>query len=214
MGTFDGFSQYGNSTLANLSSNVRPGLRASLERHLTAQQFHKTNPSEILAGPQELPSVTDPDYQFHADRDPPILAEAFSASFYGCKKACIKSRLDMLSLFHECKGRNHCGKYRVLERLPKRRKEWEIDQDQEKDEAWGLNAVLGISFCKVVLYHVLFFAGPMTFWGCWLKKWPTDWQNASVPFFAMMMLLSIFWFPFTHNPKSAHRDKRLKIKSE
>ncbi|KAK3171634.1 hypothetical protein OEA41_003718 [Lepraria neglecta] len=172
--------------------------------------FHKANPNEILQGPEELPPSTDSDYHYNSRRDPPILSTVFNTSFYGCNKACIKFHLDILSLFHECQGRNHCGKYRVLDRLPKRRRKWETDRDEEVDEAWGINAVFGVSFYKVALYHLLILAGPLAFWGLWLKKWPTDWQNASVPFFAVVVLLSLFWLPFAH----VARDKGVKSKIE
>lgn len=160
-----------------------------------------------------MPSSRDRDYSYNASRNPPILSTVFNTSFYGCKKACIKSQVDLLCLFHECKGRNHCGKFRVLERLPKRRRKWDIDRDEEKEEAWGLNAVFAVSFYKVALYHMLILAGPVVFWGLWLKKWPADWQNASVPFFAVVVLLSLFWLPFAHNASSAGRKRRSKIKS-
>lgn len=175
--------------------------------------FHKANPNEIMPGPEEVPSPENRDYEYHASRNPPVLSTVFNANFYGCNKACIKSQLDLLCIFHECKGRNHCGKYRVLERLPKRRRKWDVDRDEEKDEAWGLNAVFAVSFYKVLLYHTLILAGPIVFWGLWLKEWPRDWQNASVPFFAVVVLLSLFWLPFAHNESPADRKRRSKNKS-
>ncbi len=149
-----------------------------------------------------MPPTDDPDYYDNENRLPPVLNCVFNANFYGCKKACITSRLDRLGLFHQCKGRDHCGSHQVLDRLPKRVRKWEIDQYDEKEEVWGLNAVFAVSFYRVMLYHVLILAGPVLFWGLWLKQWPTDWQNASVPFFAVVVLLSLFWLPFAHNAKS------------
>ncbi len=166
-----------------------------------------------MPGPEEIPSAKNQDYVYNSSRNPPILSTVFSANFYGCKKSCIKSQLDLLCLIHECRGRNHCGKYRVLDRLPKRQRKWEIDRDEEKEEAWGLNAVSAVSFYKVTLYHMLILAGPTVFWGLWLKKGPTDWQNASVPFFAVVVLLSLFWLPFAHNVSPAKRKRRSKNKS-
>lgn len=177
---------------------------------LTNGQYYKANPNEILAGPEELPAASDKDYHFNADRDPPILESLFHTNFYGCKKACMKARLDILRIFHECNGRNHCGKCRILERLPKRRRQWQIGNDEEKEEAWGLHAVFGVSFYKVALYHLLILAGPLTFWGLWLEKWPMDWQNASVPFFAVVVLLSLFWLPFAHRA-GARKEKKYKM---
>ena len=168
-------------------------------------EFYKANPNEIMPGPQEMPTPQDGDYEYLGTRNPPILSDVFNASFYGCEKACIKSQLDLLCLFHQCKGRNHCGKYRVLEHLPKRRRKWDIDRDEEAEEAWGLNTVFAVSFFRVILYHMLILVAPIIFWGLWLKKWPSDWQNASVPFFAVVVLLSLFWLPFAHNASSTDR---------
>lgn len=131
-----------------------------------SEMFHKANPNEIMPGPNEMPSSRDRDYNYNASRNPLILSTVFNISFYGCKKACIKSQVDLFCLFYECKGRNHCGKYQILERLPKRRRKWYIDRDEEKEEAWGLNAVFAVSFYKVALYHMLMLAGPTVFGGC------------------------------------------------
>lgn len=165
---------------------------------LMLEQYHKANPNEILAGPEELPPIANTDYLFNPTRNPPILEKVFATNFYGCKPACIKAHLDILCLLHECHGRNHCGKHRVLERLPRRRRKWEIDRDEETDEAWGLNAIFGVSFFKVVAYHVLILTAPVVFWILWIRRNPGDWQNASVPFFAAAVLLSLFWLPFAY----------------
>ena len=140
----------------------------------------------------------DEDYQLDRTQDPPIPDGLFRPYFYGCNQVCRKATLDVFQLFHECTGRNSCGKFRILERLPKRRKKWEIDRDEESDEAWGLHVSFCVAFYKVALYHLLILAAPLTSWGLWLRKWPSDWQNASVPFFAVMVLLSLFWLPFAH----------------
>lgn len=167
-----------------------------------------------MPGPKELPPVWNQDYKYDASRNPPILQTVFNAKFYGCNKACIKSQLDLLCFFHECTGRNHCGKYRILERLPKRQRKWETDRDEEPEEAWGLNVAFGVSFFTVVVYHMLILAGPVIFWGIWLKSWPRDWQNASVPFFAVAVLLSLFWLPFSHDRSSADEKSGLKKKKK
>ncbi len=46
---------------------------SSLTNPLTKSQYYKANPNEILAGPEELPSAADKDYNFNATRNPPIL---------------------------------------------------------------------------------------------------------------------------------------------
>ncbi len=153
------------------------------------------------------------DYKFNLSRNLSILSSVFNAKFYGCKKACVKAQLDLLCLFHECKGRNYCGNYRTLERLPKRRSKWEIDRDEEEEEAWRLNTAFAVVFYKTTLYHMLILAGPIVFWGLWLQKWPSDWQNASVTVFAVAVLLSLFWLPFAHKAGLAESRRSSKDKS-
>lgn len=144
-----------------------------------------------------MPPSNDGEYRYESDQDPPVLPKVFNKHFYGCRKGCIRSQLDVLRLFHECQGHNRCGRFKILNRLPKRLRKWDSDQDQENDQAWGLHAVFGVSFLRVMLYHTLMLAGPMVFWGLWLRRWPRDWQNASIPLFGVVMLLSLFWLPFT-----------------
>ena len=77
----------------------------------------------------------------------------------------MKSALDLFCLFHDCSGRNHCGKTRILARLPKRSRKWDIENDHEIDEAWGLNTTFSLSMIHVIGYHGLILLGPMVFWG-------------------------------------------------
>lgn len=59
---------------------------------------------------------------------------------------------------------------------------------------------------------MLILVGPIVFWGLWLKEWPSDWQNASVPFFAVVVLLSLFWLPFEHATSPADERRGSKNK--
>lgn len=161
-----------------------------------------------------MPPKKHIEYYSCSPRDPPILRDVFTAHFYGCNKACIKAQLDILSIVHGCSGRNHCGKYRYLARLPRKRTKWDVGSDEETEEAWGINALYRISFIKVVFYHLLILVGPIIFWGLWLRRWPRDWQNASVPFFAVVVLLSLFWLPLVHNAKTVSSGAGTKIKME
>lgn len=58
------------------------------------------------------------------------------------------------------------------------------------------------------MYHLLIFAAPVVFWILWIRRYPTDWQNASVPFFAAAVMLSLFWLPFAYRVE----EKRGKVK--
>lgn len=153
------------------------------------------------------------DYTFGSFRNSPILPSVFTTYIDGCNQGCIKTRLDILDLFRECRGRNHCGKHRVLQQLPRRLRKWNIDKD-EKDEAWGLNAVFAVSFCRVVLYHLLILTGSLLFWGIRLGKWARVWQNASVPFMAVVALVSLFWLPFARTKDAASHEHRARTKAE
>ncbi len=104
-------------------------------------KFHRIKSNEIVRDPQMTPPINDTDYQLCADRNPPILSEVLTSYFRGCNKACTKGHLDILSILHECHSRNHRGKYKYLGRLPKRRTRWDVGSDDEKDEAWGINAL-------------------------------------------------------------------------
>ena len=151
--------------------------------------------------------TTDSTYHFDAPRGPPVLASVFSDSFHGCNKACIKAKFDIMCLLHQCHGRDYNGRYRILERLPRRRRKWDIDRDEETNEAWGIHAVFGVSFFRVMIYHLLIMTGPIIFWGLWIGKWPRDWQNASIPFFAVVALLSLFWLPLAHRDGEKRKNK-------
>lgn len=153
-----------------------------------------------------MPPATDGDYEFEGKldtvREAPVCG--FNGKFYGCKKDCIRAWLDILDSLHECKGRNLCGSYRALQRVPKRLRKWQIDIPVGKEKAWGLNAIFAVSGYKVTLYHLVIVAGPLVFWGLWLKKWPRDLQNASVPLLTTIGLCSLFWALFA----SFHRDEK------
>lgn len=117
----------------------------------------------VFPGSEQFPSLTNPDYQSQLDRDPPILEQAFSNSFYGCPKSCLISTMVLLCLFHEYTDRNHCDNTRVQSRLPKRLRKWDIENDHEKDDAWGLNAKFALSMMSVAISYALILATPMTF---------------------------------------------------
>ena len=95
----------------------------------------------------------------------------------------------------------------MLEQLPRRRKRWDYHLEEETDEAWGIHVVFAVSFLRVMIYHILILAGPMIFWGLWIQKWPRDWQNASIPFFDVVVLLSLFWLPFAHRIEERRKEK-------
>ena len=164
------------------------------------------NPNEIYTVRKERPHASNKDYQLNRGREPPT-DEEFRTYFYACDEVCMKLRFDILRILHECRGRNPCRPSQILECFPKRMMKWEFGADKMNEEAWGLDATFQVAFLKVALYHLLILMWPLTFWGVWLKKWPRDWQNASVPFFAVMVMLSLFWLPFAHRAGSRGQRK-------
>jgi hypothetical protein len=83
----------------------------------------------------------------------------------------------------------------ALQRIPKRDIEV-MEHGDERDLFWGLLAVDEISFFVVAIYHVVLLLPSLLFWVYWmLVGHPADFQNASVPFFAGLGCLSLFWFP-------------------
>jgi hypothetical protein len=99
----------------------------------------------------------------------------------------------ILSPFHRC---SHFCPTTVnrLDRIPKRSERRQLEAPGQED-AWGLHAIEYISAVRVVIYHFLIFTGPLVFWGLWLWYWghDSDLQNASIPFLAVISLLSMFW---------------------
>jgi hypothetical protein len=61
------------------------------------------------------------------------------------------------------------------------------------EPSWGIQAQHAISALRVVLYHLVIFAGTFGFWAWWLATHPSDLQNAAVPLTTVAMLLSLFW---------------------
>lgn len=105
-------------------------------------------------------------------------------------------------MFHECHGRSHCSHFEVLKYIPKRKEQWCYGLPGESREAWGLEIVFGLSLVRITMYHAIIVSGPAVFWGLWLRQWPTDWQNASVPFFTIVALLSLLWLPISESAKA------------
>jgi hypothetical protein len=78
----------------------------------------------------------------------------------------------------------------ILERIPKRNKCFQRDPNSP---IWGLEAVFAVSFAYVFVYHCVIVAGPLCFFGWWLRANPSDLQNASIPVTIALGALSLFW---------------------
>lgn len=50
-----------------------------------------------------------------------------------------------------------------------------------------------LSFVRVSIYHIIPILSGFAFWVYWMKHYPKDLQNASVPLFTICMLLGTSW---------------------
>lgn len=134
---------------------------------------------------RDLP--THQEYKYEPRRDkgaknPPISPHSFKTLFYACSSPCT------WPVPHQCISiSTGCA---FLERIPKRRRSFEKDL---ASPIWGLEAVFELYTAYVLVYHCCIIAGPLTFWGWWLRFHPDDLQNASVPMTIILTCLSLFW---------------------
>lgn len=115
-------------------------------------------------------------------KNPPIPSHAFETVFSSCELDCN------WKLPHDCVK---CPSDTAnLPRIPKRHRPFTEDK---ASEIWGLHTVHDPSFAYVLAYHLLMLTGPFLFFVLWLRAYPNDLQNASVPVTAVAALLSLFW---------------------
>src|ERR1700712_5116731 len=87
-------------------------------------------------------------------RNPPLSPHLFQALFYTCCSPCN------WPLPHDCNAAPSGN--RNLERIPKRKTCFQRDQTTP---IWGLEAVFGVSFTYVFVYHCVIVAGPFALFG-------------------------------------------------
>ncbi|KAK0706094.1 hypothetical protein B0T26DRAFT_788486, partial [Lasiosphaeria miniovina] len=124
---------------------------------------------------------------------PPINAHEFKRRFYACPRLDPHIRY-LPGSGHTCA--RYTGVSGALGRIPKRDAPLST-RAPDREVVWGLVAVECPSLARVFAYHVLALAGPFAFWVVWQTKLGhgDDWQNASIPFAVVCVLLSMFWFP-------------------
>jgi hypothetical protein len=123
---------------------------------------------------------------------PPIPPKEFTRRFYACY-GCPP----IPAIFHQCKRfTEHCKD--TLDRFPKCRFEFDISKGGSRDKFWGIYAHEDIAFARVAVYNLLCMAPPLVFFFEWLLGWKHtgDLQDASIPLFVMLALLSLFWSLF------------------
>lgn len=59
--------------------------------------------------------------------------------------------------------------------------------------AFGIEANYFLSHTTLLVYHLLFILPGFVFWGYWLRYNPGDYQDASVPLFAIVVLIGTVW---------------------
>ncbi|KAL6834007.1 hypothetical protein J3E69DRAFT_325707 [Trichoderma sp. SZMC 28015] len=149
-------------------------------------KFSRLTPDRMVREYRELPSDKDYHYDPRAGerdvRNPPISPHHFQTLFYACPSPCT------WPFPHDCIPL--IANTANLARIPKRTREFEKDQSSP---IWGFETVFAVSFSYVLAYHVVMVAGPLIFWGLWMKFHPDDLQNASVPITVVIGALSLFW---------------------
>ncbi|KAK6863813.1 hypothetical protein PG995_000341 [Apiospora arundinis] len=133
---------------------------------------------------RDLPTHEDYKYRPKGQdaKNPPISQHMFDVMFNSCDIGCNRM------LPHDCF--QSPGGVDQLERIPKRVRSFQRDTTVE---IWGLSTVHDVSFAYVSFYHCLMVLGPLVFYACWMKAFPQDLQNASVPISLVLGALSMFW---------------------
>jgi hypothetical protein len=132
---------------------------------------------------------------------PPISRHEFHTRFY----ACYQPR-PSLHWFHKCiKGCRSSQK--TIDLLPKRRTFLEEGGD-DREVFWGIYAREKPSILVVIVYNVVCLIPFLTFFFLWLFRWghSGDLQNASVPIFISISMISVFWSVFLASLQFASHD--------
>jgi hypothetical protein len=133
---------------------------------------------------------------------PPISEIEFRSRFYTCDNLNLPSYIHYL---HKCyRLDSTCTK--VLALLPKRTSRLDLDTN-ERTYFWGLYAREAPAVARVFFYTVVCIIPMILFFFMWLFGWKhaADLQNASVPLFATLALLSILWSIILSGFKNAGR---------
>ena len=109
-----------------------------------------------------------------------------SACITNCKMASF-----LPSFWHDCFVPPPEAK--LLQRIPKKRSRLCLSGQGCEDVAFGLEAEYVISFISVIAYHLLLIVPAFGFWAYWLLQRPGDLQNASVPVFTVIAIITVFW---------------------
>jgi hypothetical protein len=155
-------------------------------------------PEHVVCGVEALPEHPPHKDHYVYDPKPPtaklplISRQAFKACLKACDDNCHWCLLP--SFLHETRPLGTNMEY--WKRLPKRKSELKLYQRNPDRVAFGIVADHDISFAGLIAYHVLAFSPTLWFWAYRLEYHPGDYQNASVPFFALMALITPFWAIF------------------
>ena len=145
------------------------------------------------------------DYGYAADYEynprpppvkPPISPDTFAALLGACDRLCSWSFLPIW--MHKC---HHIrADSRCLVRIPQKKSAYltgtlaHVSQGNFAEPvAFGIQANYMLSFARVFTYHIIPILGGFAFWIWWLRHYPSDLQNASVPLFTIGMLLGTSW---------------------
>ncbi|CZR52626.1 uncharacterized protein PAC_02503 [Phialocephala subalpina] len=159
-------------------------------------RFNRTNihhGKELIAcGTEDLPPLSNSDYHYE---------------YFDPRTQFTQSLRQ--SLMHHIRDSSCCSADEIqdtLEHIPKK-----VDgglENKKHAEGYGILALPGLSFWKVILALALVHVGPLIFLGRWLQGHPGDLQNGTQLLFHLMMLLALLVvIPDMWSLWSVRRDK-------
>jgi hypothetical protein len=154
-------------------------------------QFKRIAPQWVIKDRKDLPVQAEYVYAPRPPiaENPPIPQHEFEMHLNACAQPCR-----WFAPLHHCMP--ELSTTSTIQRIPKKDEIHAFDNPSHEDKyvyAWGLEAKHVVSALYVVIYHLLIFLVPFSFWGWWLSRHPDDIQGASVPVIAVFGMLSLFW---------------------
>jgi hypothetical protein len=156
--------------------------------HCDFVKFTRFYVHELARICHELPHDSEYHYQPRPPAqhdDPPIVPHEFYRRFYYVKTCLPLPQNEALS------------------RIPKRRKHFQVDLHVGgREDMWGLHAEVRPFFWMVAAWMLIILVGGFVFWGWWMSRHLGDWQNASVPFTAVLGCMMMLLLPLNERFKS------------
>ena len=122
-------------------------------------------------------------------KNPPINPKLFAICLKACDAKCYWSLLP--SFLHKCRPLPYNS--HKWKRIPRKKGAFNACPCQPEEVAFGIEADYAMSFAVLFVYHLILIFSAFGFWVHWLRYHPGDLQNASVPTFTVLALITAFW---------------------